>query len=96
MSQSVVNGFTTTPRLPCPKSDRHVHTSWPDYGPLQGASSCSLKLRDGGTLTDQGYTLTNQEEVPAPLAGTQRPAMLSALSQDESSEQMIVFPYPWP
>lgn len=49
----------------------------------------------GGTLTDQGlYTLTNQEEVPAPLAGTQRPCNAFCLEPDESSEQIIVFPYP--
>ena len=50
----------------------------------------------GGTLTDQGlYTLTNQEEVPAPLAGTQHPCNAFCLEPDESSEQMRVFPYPW-
>ena len=38
------------------------------------------------------FSLTNQEEVPAPLAGTQRPCNAFCLEPDESSEQMISVP----
>ena len=38
------------------------------------------------------FSLTNQEEVPAPLAGTQRPCSAFCLEPEESSEQMISVP----
>lgn len=91
----MVNGFTTTPRLPA-LSQTGMSTPPGRTMGLQGASLFPGTGEMGGTLTDQGlYTLTNQEEVPAPLAGTQRLCNAFCLEPDESSEQMIVFPYPW-